>query len=40
MEDQVDEETVKKHFDLVLSTVQEMARKRTIYIAKKEDDEN
>ena len=29
MEDQVDEETVKKHFDLVLSTVQEMARKRT-----------
>ena len=29
MEGQVDEETVKKHFDLVLSTVQEMARKRT-----------
>ena len=29
MEDQVDEETVKKHFDLVLSTVQEMARTRT-----------
>ena len=29
MDNQVDEETVKKHFDLVLSTVQEMARKRT-----------
>lgn len=29
MENQVDEETVKKHFDLVLSTVQEMARTRT-----------
>lgn len=29
MENQVDEETVKKHFDMVLSAVQEMARKRT-----------
>lgn len=29
MENQVDEETVKKHFDMVLSTVQEMARERT-----------
>lgn len=29
MPDQVDEETVKKHFDLVLSAVQEMARERT-----------
>ena len=29
MPDQVDEETVKKHFDMVLSKVQETARKRT-----------
>ncbi len=29
MENQVDEETVKKNFDLVLSTVQEMAKERT-----------
>lgn len=29
MEDQVDEDTVKKHFDMVLNAVQEMARKRT-----------
>lgn len=29
MPNQVDEETVKKHFDMVLSTVQEMAKKRT-----------
>lgn len=29
MENQVDEETVKKHFDLVLSSVQEMAKIRT-----------
>ena len=29
MENQVDEETVKKHFDMVLSTVQEMAKIRT-----------
>lgn len=29
MDNQVDEETVKKHFDLVLSAVQNMARERT-----------
>ena len=29
MENQVDEDTVKKHFDMVLEKVQEMARKRT-----------
>lgn len=36
MPNQVDEETVKKHFDMVLSTVQEMAKERTSRFAGKE----
>lgn len=47
MENQVDEETVKKHFDLVLKTVQDTARERTqrflnseVYVLAEEINEN